>query len=341
MRIIVAVTGATGVQMSEILLRALRYQDNCEIHLIVSEGARLTWNLECDREITKLYSLADYVYREEDLAAIIASGSFVTDGMIILPCSMKTLSGIVSGYAENLIQRAADVCLKEGRKVVLVPREMPLGKVHLKNLKKAAAIGCAIVPPMLTFYNGAKTLEEQVDHVIGKVLLQFQLEYEKFVPWRGTSEPGVPTNDVENRCGEKQETDTLIKIDKKLSCGTLCIQAQQIGDDLQSMQALVGGYIQAVYPYEEPVALICCESGKLDGLPLNRALRDSDGDIYDIVAGNFFIVGLGESDFTDLPHELAERFAEQFRQPEMFMRVDDKIVAAPMPDEQVQGGMSY
>ena len=115
----------------------------------------------------------------------------------------------------------------------------------------------------------------------------------------------------------------------------------QIGDDLQSMQAVVGGYIQAVYPFEQPVALVCRESGKLDGLPLNRALRDADGDIYDIVAGNFFIVGLGESDFTDLPHELAEQFAEQFRQPEMFMRVDDKIVAAPMPDEQAQSGMSY
>ena len=115
----------------------------------------------------------------------------------------------------------------------------------------------------------------------------------------------------------------------------------QIGDDLQSMQALVGGYIQAVYPYEEPVALVCNEEGKLDGLPLNRALRDADGDIYDIIAGTFFIAGLGESDFTDLPNELAERFAEQFRQPEMFMRVDDKIVAARMPDEQVQGGMSY
>ena len=106
----------------------------------------------------------------------------------------------------------------------------------------------------------------------------------------------------------------------------------QIGDDLQSMQALVGGYLEAVYPFEQPVALVCCESGKLDGLPLNRALRDSDGDIYDIVAGNFFIV---------LPHELAEQFAERFRQPEMFMRVDGKIVAAPMPDEQVQGGMAY
>ena len=115
----------------------------------------------------------------------------------------------------------------------------------------------------------------------------------------------------------------------------------QIVDDLQSMQALVGGYIQAVYPFEQPVALVCRESGKLDGLTLNRALRDSDGDIYDIIAGTFFIAGLGESDFTDLPHELAEQFAERFRQPEMFMRVDGKIVAALMPDEQTQGGMSY
>ena len=114
----------------------------------------------------------------------------------------------------------------------------------------------------------------------------------------------------------------------------------QIGNDLRSMQGAVGRYIQAVYPFEQPVALVCCESGKLDGLPLNRALRDADGDIYDIVAGNFFIVGLGESDFTDLPHGLAERFAEQFRQPEMFMRVNGKIIAAPM-DEQMQGGMSY
>ena len=114
----------------------------------------------------------------------------------------------------------------------------------------------------------------------------------------------------------------------------------QIGDDLRSMQAEVGGYIQAVYPFEQPVALVCRESGKLDGLTLNRALRDSDGDIYDIIAGTFFIAGLGESDFTDLPHELAERFAEQFRQPELFLREGDKIAAAPM-DEQTQGGMSY
>ena len=115
----------------------------------------------------------------------------------------------------------------------------------------------------------------------------------------------------------------------------------QIGDDLQSMQALVGGYLEAVYPFEQPVALVCRESGKLDGLTLNRALRDSDGDIYDIIAGTFFIAGLGESDFTDLPHELAEQFAEQFRQPEMFLRMGDEIIAAPVPNEQTQSGMSY
>ena len=115
----------------------------------------------------------------------------------------------------------------------------------------------------------------------------------------------------------------------------------QIGDDLRSMQAAVDGYLEDVYPFEQSVVLVCNEQGKQDGLPFNRALRDLDGDIYDIIAGNFFIAGLGQNDFTDLPHDLAEQFAEQFRQPEMFMRVDGKILAAPMPDEQVQSGMSY
>ena len=107
------------------------------------------------------------------------------------------------------------------------------------------------------------------------------------------------------------------------------------------MQAAVDGYLEDVYPFEQSVVLVCNEHGKQDGLPFNRALRDLDGDIYDIIAGNFFIAGLGQNDFTDLPHDLAEQFAEQFRQPEMFMRVDGKILAAPMPDEQVQSGMSY
>ncbi len=185
MRIIVGVTGATGVEMSYYLLRALKSIPSCEVYLIVSQGAKVTWDLESDIALEELLSLADVVCDEDNLAASISSGSFVTDGMIIMPCSMKTLAGITAGYAANLILRAADVCLKEGRRVVLVPREMPLSKVHLRNLKEAADIGCTIVPPMLTFYNGARTLEDQINHIIGKVLMQFGITYDAFVPWEG------------------------------------------------------------------------------------------------------------------------------------------------------------
>ena len=104
--------------------------------------------------------------------------------MIVLPCSMKTLAGIVSGYSDNLLLRAADVCLKEGRKLVLCPREMPLGKVHLRNLKDAADLGCTIVPPMLTFYSGQTTLEDQLDQIVGKLLMPFGLPFQNFRPWQ-------------------------------------------------------------------------------------------------------------------------------------------------------------
>lgn len=109
----------------------------------------------------------------------------MTDGMIIIPASMKTVAGIASGFAENLLLRAADVCLKENRKVVLVPREMPLSRIHLRNIRECADNGCIIVPPMLTFYNGADSLEQQIDHIIGKILMQFGIEYQKFVAWQG------------------------------------------------------------------------------------------------------------------------------------------------------------
>ena len=168
MRIIVGVSGASGVEMSLSLLRALR-NANCETYLVVTEGARLTWSLETDIPIEELYNAADHVYAESDYAAVIASGSFVTDGMIVMPCSMKTLAGIANGFAENLLLRAADVCLKENRRVVLVPREIPLGRVHLRNMLSACELGCAIVPPMLTFYNGADSLQSQIDTVVGKV----------------------------------------------------------------------------------------------------------------------------------------------------------------------------
>ena len=169
MRIIVAVSGATGVEMSYYLVKALKSIKDCEVHLVISKSARITWSLESEIPIEHLEEAA----------------SFVTDGMIVMPCSMKTLAGIAAGYDENLIVRAADVCMKEGRKVVLVPREMPLGKVHLRNMKEVADLGCTLVPPMLTFYNGPKTLVDQINHIVGKVLLQFGITYDKFVPWKG------------------------------------------------------------------------------------------------------------------------------------------------------------
>jgi flavin prenyltransferase len=188
LRIIIGVTGASGVEMSFYLLKALKQIRDCDTHLVVSDGGMKNWELETDRSLTDLFSLADTVHDVKNMAASISSGSFITDGMIIMPCSMKTLAGITSGYADNLILRAADVCLKETRKVILVPREMPFGKVHLRNLKDAADLGCTIVPPMLTFYNGPQTIEDQINHIIGKVLMQFGINHDKFIPWTGADE---------------------------------------------------------------------------------------------------------------------------------------------------------
>ncbi|MCI2049290.1 MAG: UbiX family flavin prenyltransferase [Lachnospiraceae bacterium] len=204
MRLIVAVTGASGVEMSLTLVRMLKSArrmaetgpagtaekgsraEPCEVHLILSEGAKLTWSLESSTPVSRLTDLCDRVYEESDLGAVISSGSYPTDGMIVMPCSMKTLAGIVTGYADNLVQRAADVCMKEGRKVVLVPREMPFSKLHLRNLETAAELGCVIVPPVLTFYSGQKTLQDEIDQICGKVLMQFGLTAEGYRPWTGT-----------------------------------------------------------------------------------------------------------------------------------------------------------
>lgn len=185
MRITVAVTGATGVEMSLYLVKALKSIEGCEVGLIVSGSAVLTWELECERPIDELYDLADTVYDENNMAAAVSSGSYITDGMIVMPCSMKTLAGIAAGYADNLIGRAADVCLKECRKVILVPREMPLGRIHLRNMKEAADMGCVIIPPVLTFYNRPETIADHINHIVGKILMQFGVTYDKFIPWNG------------------------------------------------------------------------------------------------------------------------------------------------------------
>ncbi len=184
-KIIIGISGATGVQMGARLLEVLKSMPEVETHLIVSKGAKLTFEKEANQPLEEVINLADYSYDDSELSACISSGSFRTDGMIVIPCSMKSLSGIANGYAENLLQRAADVCLKESRKVVLVPREMPLGKIHLRNMLTCAELGCSIIPPMLTFYSDYPTAEDQIDHVIGKVLMQFGIEYDRMKPWDG------------------------------------------------------------------------------------------------------------------------------------------------------------
>jgi len=186
-RIIVGVTGASGVIMAYHLVKALKAHPDVESHLIITETARLTWGLEADKPLEALLRQADVLHDEGNLAASIASGSFYTEGMIIIPCSMKTLAGIVSGYSENLLLRAADVCLKENRKLILVPRESPLGKVHLRNLSQAADLGCVIAPPMLTFYGAAQTIDDQIQHLTGKILMQFKLPHAPFQEWKGVS----------------------------------------------------------------------------------------------------------------------------------------------------------
>ena len=185
MRLIVGVSGASGVVMGYQMLKALRQLPEIEIHLVITEGAVKNFECETNIKISQLVELADFAHSNKNLAASISSGSFVTDGMIIIPASMKTVAGIASGFAETLLLRAADVCLKENRRVVLVPREMPLSRIHLRNIKECADNGCVIVPPMLTFYNGSDSLEQQIDHIIGKILMQFGIEYKKFVAWRG------------------------------------------------------------------------------------------------------------------------------------------------------------
>jgi 4-hydroxy-3-polyprenylbenzoate decarboxylase len=188
-RIIVGISGASGVVMGKYLLFALKERGDVETHLIVTHAAEQTWKCEVGMNIGELVSLADYVYNANDMTARIASGSFITGGMIIIPCSMKTLAGIVSGYTDNLLLRASDVCLKENRRVVLVPRETPLGKIHLRNLATAGDLGCTIVPPMLTFYNAEGgingTLEAQVRRIVGRVLLRFGLKPDGWQEWGG------------------------------------------------------------------------------------------------------------------------------------------------------------
>ena len=175
MRLIVGITGASGVVLGVELLKRLREIDSVETHLVMTTGAELTLRDETELDIADVRSLADFFYDVKQMDASIASGSFRADGMIVVPCSMKTLAGIASGYSENLLLRAADVCLKENRKLVLVPREMPFSRIHLRNMLEVADCGAVVMPPVMTFYIKPASIDAQIQHVVNKILRLFNL----------------------------------------------------------------------------------------------------------------------------------------------------------------------
>lgn len=185
MRLIVAITGSSGAIYGIRLLEALRAVPKVEVHLVISKTGRLTLALETGRRMKEVEALAQHVYSDQDLAASIASGSFKTAGMIVAPCSMKTLSGIVNSYADNLVVRAADVVLKERRKLVLMPRETPLHVGHCRLLLQAAEMGAIIAPPMPAFYNAPRTLDDAINHSVGRVLDLFEIESGLVKRWKG------------------------------------------------------------------------------------------------------------------------------------------------------------
>jgi flavin prenyltransferase len=185
MRLIVAMTGATGAPLGVRLLEALHAMPEVTTHLIVSRWARANIELETDHTVEEVLALADVVHSPADQAASISSGSFLTDGMIVVPCSMKTLAGIRTGYADDLIGRAADVCLKERRRLLLVPRETPLNEVHLDNMLALSRMGVVIFPPVPAWYNRPATLDDAIDHLVGRMLDQFGLTPPKMRRWAG------------------------------------------------------------------------------------------------------------------------------------------------------------
>jgi len=184
-RLIVGISGASGVIYGIRMLEVLRAMEDVETHLVMSRFARMNIEIETTLDAEYVEDLADQVHSFGNQAASISSGSFKTDGMVIAPCSMKTLSGIVHSAADSLLVRAADVVLKEQRKLVLMPREVPLHVGHCKLLYEAAQLGAVIAPPMPAFYNQPKTIDDLVNHSIGRVLDLFGLDPGILKRWEG------------------------------------------------------------------------------------------------------------------------------------------------------------
>ena len=184
-------SGASGVIYGIRTLSLLRETDY-ETHLIISEAGKLNIEIETEFKAQEVADMADFVYDHRDMAAAPSSGSFLTDGMVVVPCTIKSLSGIANSYTTNLLVRAADVTLKEKRKLVLVVRETPLHKGHLKLMIGAADMGAHILPPIPSFYHQPKTIEDIIDQTIGKVFDYLGIEHDLFNRWQGRSSDNVP-----------------------------------------------------------------------------------------------------------------------------------------------------
>ncbi|MEZ3462442.1 MAG: UbiX family flavin prenyltransferase [Lachnospiraceae bacterium] len=182
-RIIVGISGASGIPVAVEVLRQLKNMSDIETHLVYTESAERTITFETELSLMQIRGLADIVYDNSNIGAGPASGTFRTLGMVVVPCSMKTLAGIVSGYSDNLLLRAADVTLKERRRLVLVTRECPFGTLHLRNMYEASQLGAVILPPVLSYYNNPGSIEDCTRHIAGKILDQFDLEPEGMKRW--------------------------------------------------------------------------------------------------------------------------------------------------------------
>ncbi|WP_353807481.1 UbiX family flavin prenyltransferase [Agromyces sp. SYSU T00194] len=183
-RIVVAITGATGAVFGIRMLERLAEFD-VERHLIISKWGAKTIEHETGYSVAEVRALADVAHGHSEQSAVVSSGSFATEGMVVAPCSMKTLASIASGLADDLVGRAADVVLKERRTLVLMVREAPLSAIHLENMLKLARLGVCIMPPVPAFYNAPESVEDVVDHLVTRTLDQFGLHSEATVRWDG------------------------------------------------------------------------------------------------------------------------------------------------------------
>lgn len=185
MVLIIGITGASGVIYGIRLLELLSKNEAIETHLIISEAGEMNIGYETDWKIEDVKAMANFCYRINDISARIASGSFKTEGMIIAPCTVKTMSALANSYADNLLTRAGDVTLKERRKFVLLVRETPLHLGHLRSMEKLAEMGAIIMPPVPAFYYRPRTIQDIIDHTIGKALDIFGIEHNLFERWSG------------------------------------------------------------------------------------------------------------------------------------------------------------